>query len=161
MGRAVDALLRGQVPSLSSGKWLRMDAFFGVEPSRCLPRPCASFLGAGSASRSRDPPQVNPLEWRCPSASKGRSLRHRKCSQVLCCGLSEQRLDEAVRRHDWAVQAVDDLLQADVVLSVRQGLGRQPETASSSERRRRPDLGDQIGHPSSSGEGFGASVDAP
>jgi hypothetical protein len=47
--------------------------------------------------------------------------------QVLCCGLSEQRLDEAVRRHDWAVQAVDDLVQADVVLSVRQGLGRQPE----------------------------------
>jgi hypothetical protein len=50
-----------------------------------------------------------------------------KMFQVLCCGLSEQRLDEAVRRHDWSVQAVDDLVQADVVLSVRQGLGRQPE----------------------------------
>ena len=50
-----------------------------------------------------------------------------KMFQVLCCGLSEQRLDEAVRRHGWAVQAVDDLVQADVVLSVRQGLGRQPE----------------------------------
>ena len=46
--------------------------------------------------------------------------------QVLCCGLSRQRLEEAVRCHRWPVQAVDDLADADVLLSVRQGLGRQP-----------------------------------
>ena len=47
--------------------------------------------------------------------------------QVLCCGLSQQRLEEAVRCHGWPVSAVDDLACADVLLSVRRGLGRQPE----------------------------------
>ena len=46
--------------------------------------------------------------------------------QVLCCGLSRHRLEEAVRCHGWPVRAVDDLAGADVLLSVRQGLGRHP-----------------------------------
>ncbi len=46
--------------------------------------------------------------------------------QVLCCGLTPQLVEEASRRHAWPVQLVDDLADADVVLSVRQGLGREP-----------------------------------
>jgi stage III sporulation protein SpoIIIAA len=128
VGRAVDALLRGQVPSseerkmASDGRVLRVEPL-QVSPSPLrrpslapvpLPDPVDSTprqpLGVGVAQPERMMPQAPP-----------------KLFQVLCCGLSEQRLDEAVRRHDWAVQAVEDLMQADVVLSVRQGLGRQPE----------------------------------
>ncbi len=128
VGRAVDALLRGQVPSseerkmASDGRVLRVEPL-QVSPSPLrrpslapvpLPDPVDSTprqpLGVGVAQPERMMPQAPP-----------------KLFQVLCCGLSEQRLNEAVRRHDWAVQAVEDLMQADVVLSVRQGLGRQPE----------------------------------
>ena len=46
--------------------------------------------------------------------------------QVLCCGLSSRLVEEATRRHDWPVRLVEELEHADVVLSVRQGLGREP-----------------------------------
>ena len=55
------------------------------------------------------------------------AVRDPETLQILCCGLSRQRLEEAVRCHRWPVQAVDDLSAADVLLSVRQGLGRQPD----------------------------------
>ena len=46
--------------------------------------------------------------------------------QLLCCGISSQLVDEAARRHCWSVKVVQDLADADVILSMRQGLGRQP-----------------------------------
>ena len=46
--------------------------------------------------------------------------------QVFCCGLSVANVDQAIRRRCWPVQVVEDLGEADVVLSVRQGLGREP-----------------------------------
>ncbi|MGC6483680.1 MAG: AAA family ATPase [Synechococcus sp.] len=46
--------------------------------------------------------------------------------QVLCCGLTPRLVEEATRRHNWPVRLVDELEQADVLLSVRQGLGQQP-----------------------------------
>ena len=46
--------------------------------------------------------------------------------QVLCCGITPQLVDEATRRHGWPVRVVEDLADADVILSMRQGLGRQP-----------------------------------
>ena len=128
VGRAVDALLRGQVPSSEERKMASDGRVLRVEPLQVSPSPLrrpslapvplpdpvdstpGQPLGMGVAQPERMMPQAPP-----------------KLFQVLCCGLSEQRLDEAVRRHDWAVQAVEDLMQADVVLSVRQGLGRQPE----------------------------------
>lgn len=128
VGRAVDALLRGQVPSSEERQMASDGRVLCVEPLQVSPSPLRrpslapvplpdpvdptprQLLGMGVAQPERMMPQAPP-----------------KLFQVLCCGLSEQRLDEAVRRHDWAVQAVKDLMQADVVLSVRQGLGRHPE----------------------------------
>ncbi len=46
--------------------------------------------------------------------------------QVICCGITSRLVDEASRRHRWPVRVVEDLAEADVVLSIRQGLGRQP-----------------------------------
>ena len=46
--------------------------------------------------------------------------------QILCCGITPQLVEEATRRHRWPVQIVNDLAGADVILSLRQGLGRHP-----------------------------------
>ena len=46
--------------------------------------------------------------------------------QLLCCGITPQLVHEATRRHGWPVRVVEDLADADVILSMRQGLGRQP-----------------------------------
>ena len=128
VGRAVDALLRGQLPSpeerkmASDGRVLRVEPQLSTSPLRrpsLAPVPLPSPL---------DPIPLEPVGMGGSTQSALKpSQAPSKMFQVLCCGLSEQRLDEAVRRHDWSIQAVDDLVQADVVLSVRQGLGRQPE----------------------------------
>ncbi|ABI47302.1 AAA family ATPase [Synechococcus sp. CC9311] len=128
VGRAVDALLRGQLPSpeerkmASDGRVLRVEPQLSTSPLRrpsLAPVPLPSPL---------DPIPLQPVGMGGSTQSELKpSQAPSKMFQVLCCGLSEQRLDEAVRRHDWSIQAVDDLVQADVVLSVRQGLGRQPE----------------------------------
>ena len=55
------------------------------------------------------------------SADCVRSMLH-----VFCCGITPQLVEEVVRRHGWPVRLVQDLSEADVVLSVRQGLGREP-----------------------------------
>ena len=127
VGRAVDALLRGQVPSpeeremASDGRVLRVEPQGSPSPLR---RPA---LAPVPLPNPVDPSPLHVVGMGAEQSEPKTSSAPSKMFQVLCCGLSEQRLDEAVRRHGWAVKAVDDLMQADVVLSVRQGLGRQPE----------------------------------
>ena len=60
--------------------------------------------------------------------------------QVICCGITPRLVDEASRRHRWPVRVVEDLGEADVVLSVRQGLGRQPSLRSQARDLRVPIL---------------------
>ena len=129
VGRAVDALLRGQVPSPEERKMAADGRVLRVEPQlspSLLRRPSLAPVPLPSPL---DPIPLQPIGMGGSTTQSELKLSQApsKMFQVLCCGLSEQRLDEAVRRHDWSVQAVDDLVQADVVLSVRQGLGRQPE----------------------------------
>ena len=127
VGRAVDALLRGHLPSpedrkmAADGRVLRVERQVSPTP---LKRPA---LAPVPLPNPLDPTPLSALKMGDEPPKPELSPVRPKMFQVLCCGLSEQRLDEAVRRHDWSVQAVDDLAEADVVLSVRQGLGRQPE----------------------------------
>ena len=46
--------------------------------------------------------------------------------QLLCCGITPQLVNEIIRRHGWPVRVVEDVADADAILSLRQGLGRQP-----------------------------------
>ena len=128
VGRAVDALLRGQVPSSEERKMASDGRVLRVEPLQVSPSPLRRpSLAPVPLPDPVDPTPGQPLGMAVAQPERMMPQAPPKVFQVLCCGLSEQRLDEAVRRHDWAVQAVEDLMQADVVLSVRQGLGRQPE----------------------------------
>jgi len=128
VGRAVDALLRGQVPSSEERKMASDGRVLRVEPLQVSPSPLRRpSLAPVPLPDPVDPTPGQPLGMAVAQPERMMPQAPPKLFQVLCCGLSEQRLAEAVRRHDWAVQAVEDLMQADVVLSVRQGLGRQPE----------------------------------
>ena len=128
VGRAVDALLRGQVPSSEEREMASDGRVLRVEPLQVSPSPLRRpSLAPVPLPDPVDPTPGQPLGMAVAQPERMMPQAPPKLFQVLCCGLSEQRLNEAVRRHDWAVQAVEDLMQADVVLSVRQGLGRQPE----------------------------------
>ena len=125
VGRTVDLLLRGQSPRPQERELLADGGVRLVDPEPSTPqppqrRPALAVVPLPdprrSARRSNAPEKSTPVE----------TAREQKL-QVLCCGLSRQRLEEAVRCHGWPVKAVDDLACADVLLSVRQGLGRQPE----------------------------------
>jgi len=80
-----------------------------------------------------------------PASDAAREAAHKAAStpdvlQVICCGLTPRLVEEASRRHRWPVQLVDDLSAADVVLSVRQGLGRQPDLRRQAREARVPIL---------------------
>jgi hypothetical protein len=158
VGRTVDLLLRGQTPrpeerELSSDGSVR----------RCDPLP---DKGTGLAVRLRpprdlrEPPRLamvptpdpshvsdqrQPELVSEPASDAAREAAHKAAStpdvlQVICCGLTPRLVEEASRRHRWPVQLVDDLSAADVVLSVRQGLGRQPDLRRQAREARVPIL---------------------
>ena len=138
VGRTVDLLLRGQNPRPQQRELLEDGQVRLVmpEPSEIRPpqrRPTLAVVPMPDPRQGRSSTPSEPLGADLdaetvaseavetePGAASANDL------QVLCCGLSRQRLEEAVRCHGWPVQAVDDLADADVLLSVRQGLGRQP-----------------------------------
>ena len=48
----------------------------------------------------------------------------KKFLQVLCCGVSSQIIDEAIRQHAWPVRQVSSINEADVIITVRNGLSQ-------------------------------------
>ena len=129
VGRTVDLLLRGQSPRPQERELMADGGVRLVDPEPSMPqppqrRPALAVVPVPDPERSgpRRPGSAQP-SGESPAVKDPAEL----VLQVLCCGFSRQRLEEAVRCHDWPVRAVDDLASADVLLSVRQGLGRQPE----------------------------------
>ena len=133
VGRTVDLLLRGQTPrpqerSLAADGSVQLveSPDPGIGASRPRARPMRQLRQAHAAAPqlaavpTPDPVAIPPSEA-VDSASPAE-----EALQVLCCGLTPRLVEEASRRHRWPVRLVDDLAEADVVLSVRQGLGRQP-----------------------------------
>jgi hypothetical protein len=84
--------------------------------------------------RAESPSDPESLEAELPKVSEQLAL------QVLCCGITPQLVNEAIRRHGWPARSVDDLDQADVVLSIRKGLGQQPALRRQARESRVPVL---------------------
>ena len=116
----VDQLLRG-LPPRAQERELAADGAVRLvdrpEPQRPIPhrRPA---LAAVPMPAPLEPTPLEPQQPELPAA--GDDL------QVLCCGITPRLVEESTRRHRWPVRVVDDLSDADVVLSIRQGLGHQP-----------------------------------
>ena len=117
----VDQLLRG-LPARAQERELTADGSLRLlEPSQPK-RPVHPGRPALAAL-----PMPSPLVARKPSEEAETELSENNDDlQLLCCGITPQLVEEATRRHRWPVRVVEDLADADVILSMRQGLGRQP-----------------------------------
>ena len=117
----VDQLLRG-LPARAQERELTADGSLRLlEPSQPK-RPVHPGRPALAAL-----PVPSPLVARRPSDEvEIESSDNKDDLQLLCCGITPQLVEEATRRHRWPVRVVEDLADADVILSMRQGLGRQP-----------------------------------
>ena len=125
VGRTVDLLLRGQSPRPQERELMADGGVRLVDPEPSTPQP--PLRRPALAVVPLPDPRRSVLRDDAPETSAVVEAPRELKLQVLCCGLSQQRLEEAVRCHRWPVSAVDDLACADVLLSVRRGLGRQPE----------------------------------
>ena len=118
----VDQLLRGQMP-LTQERELGLDGSVQLvdQPNRNRPR--RPNLVAVTSSEPKSPLQSVPEAQ--PSSSLEEPLA-KKDLHVVCCGITPQLVEQAIRRRCWPARIVQDVKQADVVLSLRQSLGRQP-----------------------------------
>jgi hypothetical protein len=126
----VDQLLRGQQPRVEQRELTSEGGMRRFEPEDLkgpVRRPsiavASSSLSPSPGSLSAPiPPSLSPLD--SPNCQPGDEAVRTSALQVLCCGITPQLVEQAIRRHRWPACLVDDLCDADVVLSVRQGLGR-------------------------------------
>ena len=124
----VDQLLRGQPPSVQQRQLQEDGSVQLIEPGLSdqpkRPRRVASPALAAVPIPS---PEVSNVDRETGSPEPSDSAEALASSlQVFCCGITPQLVEEVVRRHGWPARLVQDLSAADVVLSVRQGLGREP-----------------------------------
>ena len=120
----VDLLLRGQLPLVQERELTPEGSVQLVDPPKesRLRRPALAAVPLPPPDRPRlataKPNRLIPMEQEPESASDD--------LQVLCCGVSTQLVEQAIRRRSSPVRVVEDLSEADVVLSIRQGLSGQP-----------------------------------
>ena len=120
----VDLLLRGQLPLVQERELTPEGSVQLVDPPKesRLRRPALAAVPLPPPDRPRlataKPDRLIPMEQEPESASDD--------LQVLCCGVSTQLVEQAIRRRSSPVRVVEDLSEADVVLSIRQGLSGQP-----------------------------------
>ncbi len=145
----VDLLLRGHLPRAQERELAADGSIRLVDPASLpspLRRPTLAAVPlpdpvepsprqrSRAAVRAESPSDPESLEAELPKVSEQLAL------QVLCCGITPQLVNEAIRRHGWPARSVDDLDQADVVLSIRKGLGQQPALRRQARESRVPVL---------------------
>ena len=120
----VDLLLRGQLPLVQERELTPEGSVQLVDPPKesRLRRPALAAVPLPPPDQPRlataKPDRLIPMEQEPESALDD--------LQVLCCGVSTQLVEQAIRRRSSPVRVVEDLSDADVVLSIRQGLSGQP-----------------------------------
>ena len=130
----VDQLLRGLQPRVQERE---LTAEGGVQlvdppqPSGLLSPPSPRPAAGRPVSVPVSVPKTSAAEVSPPALPENTDVL-----QVLCCGITPRLVDETIRSHGWTARVVDDLSEADVVLSIRLGLSRQPSL-----RRQARDLG--------------------
>jgi len=123
----VDLLLRGQSPRPQE-RALNHDGSLQLLNSPAikhpLNRPALTPIGlSGTQAQASDKqtlPNQNAEDTFIHEAPDEKTLH------VLCCGINNHLVDEAIRRHSWPARWVNSLNEADVVLSIRQGLSHEP-----------------------------------
>ena len=130
----VDQLLRGLQPRVQERELTPEGGVQLVDPpqsSGLLSPPSPRPAAGRPVSVPESVPQTSAAEASPPAPPENTDVL-----QVLCCGITPRLVDETIRSHGWTARVVDDLSEADVVLSIRLGLSRQPSL-----RRQARDLG--------------------
>ena len=130
----VDQLLRGLQPRVQERELTAEGGVQLVDPpqsSGLLSPPSPRPAAGRPVSVPVSVPQTSAAEASPPAPPENTDVL-----QVLCCGITPRLVDETIRSHGWTARVVDDLSEADVVLSIRLGLSRQPSL-----RRQAQDLG--------------------
>jgi len=130
----VDQLLRGLQPRVQERELTAEGGVQLVDPpqsSGLLSPPSPRPAAGRPVSVPVSVPQTSAAEASPPAPPENTDVL-----QVLCCGITPRLVDETIRSHGWTARVVDDLSEADVVLSIRLGLSRQPSL-----RRQARDLG--------------------
>ena len=130
----VDQLLRGLQPRVQERELTAegdVQLVDPPQPSGLLSPPSPRPAAGRPVSVPVSVPQTSAAEASPPAPSENTDVL-----QVLCCGITPRLVDETIRSHGWTARVVDDLSEADVVLSIRLGLSRQPSL-----RRQARDLG--------------------
>ena len=130
----VDQLLRGLQPRVQERELTAEGGVQLVDPpqsSGLLSPPSLRPAAGRPVSVPVSVPQTSAAEASPPAPPENTDVL-----QVLCCGITPRLVDETIRSHGWTARGVDDLSEADVVLSIRLGLSRQPSL-----RRQARDLG--------------------
>ena len=63
-----------------------------------------------------------------------------KYLKILCCGISSQVVEEVIRHHNWPVTRIEKLDDADVVLTIRNGLTQKPNLRRNAQKLKIPIL---------------------
>ena len=130
----VDQLLRGLQPRVQERELTPEGGVQLVDPpqpSGLLSPPSPRPAAGRPLSVPVSVPKTSAAEVSPPALPENTDVL-----QVLCCGITPRLVDETIRSHGWTARVVDDLSEADVVLSIRLGLSRQPSL-----RRQARDLG--------------------
>ena len=130
----VDQLLRGLQPRVQERELTAegdVQLVDPPQPSGLLSPPSPRPAAGRPVSVPVSVPQTSAAEASPPAPPENTDVL-----QVLCCGITPRLVDETIRSHGWTARVVDDLSEADVVLSIRLGLSRQPSL-----RRQARDLG--------------------
>jgi stage III sporulation protein SpoIIIAA len=130
----VDQLLRGLQPRVQERELTPEGGVQLVDPpqpSGLLSPPSPRPAAGRPVSVPVSVPRTSAAEASPPAPPENTDVLH-----VLCCGITPRLVDETIRSHGWPARVVDDLSEADVVLSIRLGLSRQPSL-----RRQARDLG--------------------
>ncbi len=130
----VDQLLRGLQPRVQERELTPEGGVQLVDPpqpSGLLSPPSPRPAAGRPLSVPVSVPKTSAAEVSPPAPPENTDVL-----QVLCCGITPRLVDETIRSHGWTARVVDDLSEADVVLSIRLGLSRQPSL-----RRQARDLG--------------------
>ncbi len=120
----VDLLLRGQ-PPLAEERKLKLDkkeSLFNSTQNNSSSQNAVP-IKPPIYPVLRDSPNSSPND-KDHSTALNKNTNLTKPLHLLCCGISQKLVEVAIRRHNWPVRWVVHLNDADVILSIRNGLGQ-------------------------------------
>ncbi len=130
----VDLLLRGQKANpqnreLDANGSLRLLNEQTTQPKALFKRPTRSQLGHSIPEIGMSKQEVSHelIDSKIQNHQFPSRTSPNKQLQVLCCEISTQVVDEAIRLHSWPIQWVKSLKEADVVLTIREGLSKHTQ----------------------------------